>query len=102
MFQSNMAEAQAGKATIKDIDKKTVEEMIHFIYTGRLSGKQFDKPSLLYVAKKYQLDSLKDLVILDMKAASEPGDVADIFIASKLFENLFKIGLENLEKEMLE
>ena len=72
--------------------------MIHFVYTGVLSGKQLDKPSLLYAAKKYQLDSLQDLIILDMKAAEEPGQVADIFIASKVFKNLFEIGLEKLKK----
>ena len=98
MFQSNTAEALAGEATIKDLDENTMEEMIHFVYTGVLSGKQLDKPSLLYAAKKYQLDSLQDLIILDMKAAEEPGQVADIFIASKVFKNLFEIGLEKLKK----
>ena len=104
MFQSNLAEAQAGEATIEDLDDDTLEEMIHFIYTGRLSGKQFDKLSLLYAAKKYQMDSLKTLVILDLKAAEEPGKVADIFIASNLFENLFRIAMKKLKerKEMLE
>ena len=110
MFQSNMAEGQAGEATIEDLDDDTLEEMIHFVYTGRLSGKQFDKLSLLYAAKKYQLDSLKDLVILDMEVdldidqgtAEEPGKLADIFIASKLFEDLFDIVMWRMKKEMLE
>ena len=96
MFQSNMAEVLAGEATIEDLDDDTLEEMIHFIYTGRLSGKQFDKPSLLYAAKKYQLDSLLDLVVLNLRAAVEPGEVADIFIASKLLENLFEIAMEKM------
>ena len=110
MFQTNMAEAQAGEATIEDLDDDTLEEMIHFIYTGRLSGKQLDTMSLLYAAKKYQLDSLKDLVILDLQAdldvdvgsAEEPEKLADIFIASKLFEDLFVIARRNMKKEMLE
>ena len=49
MFQSNMAEALAGEATIEDLDEDTVEEMIHFIYTGSLSGKQSR------LSRKYQL-----------------------------------------------
>ena len=110
MFQSNMAEALVGEATIDDLDDDTVEEMIHFIYTGRLSGRQIDKPSLLYAAKKYQLDSLKHLVILDLQAdldvdegtAEEPGKLADIFIASKLFKDLFDIARRKMKKEMLE
>ena len=110
MFQTNMAEALAGEATIEDLDDDTMEEMIHFIYTGRLSGKQFDKLSLLYAAKKYQLDSLKTLVILELQAdmdvdqgtAEEPGKLADIFIASMLFETLFRIAIRKMKKEMLE
>ena len=110
MFQLNMAEAQAGEATIEDIDDDTLEEMIHFFYNGRLSGKQFDKLSLLYAAKKYQVDPLKTLVILDLEAdmdvdqgtAEEPGKLADIFIASNLFEDLFNIARRKMKKEMLE
>ena len=33
-----------------------------------------------------------------MKAAEEPGQVADIFIAFKMFENLFEVGLKKLKK----
>ncbi len=48
------------------------------------------------------MDSLKDIVILDLKivdnrAAKEPGDVADIFIASKLSEDLFDIAMKKVE-----
>ena len=74
MFQTNMAEAQAGEATIEDLDDDTMEEMIHFIYTGKLSRKQFDKLSLLYAAKKYQLDSLKTLVIFELRHGYRTGN----------------------------
>ena len=105
MFQSDMTEALAGETTIEDLDDDTLEEMIHFVYTGSLSGKQFDKVSLLYAARKYQLDSLLDLIVLNMKAATEPGEIADIFIASKLIENLFEIAIEmvwDIDFKMLE
>ena len=86
-----------------------LSKLLDFIYTGRLYGKQFEKLSLLSAAKKYQLDSLKDLVILDLETdldtdmgtAEEPGE-ADIFIASKLFESQFQIALSNMENVMME
>ena len=66
MVQTNMAEAQVGEAIIEDLDDKTLEEMIHFIHTGRLSGRQFGKVSLLYAAMKYKLDSLQGLIVLKL------------------------------------
>ena len=104
MFQANMAEALAGEVTIEDLDEDTLEEMIHFIYTGSLSGKPSDFQSLCQAARKYQLDSMMDLIILDLLAAKlEPGEVADIFIASKMFdqENLFETARDKLQKGML-
>ena len=105
MFQANMAEAQAGEVIIEDLDEDTVEEMIHFIYTGSLSGKQSDFQSLCQAARKYQLDSMMDLIDLKLMAAElDPGEVADIFIASKMFdrETMFKTALNNLRKGSLE
>ena len=104
MFQSDMAEALAGEVTIEDLDENTVEEMIHFIYTGSLSGKQPDFQSLCQVARKYQLDSMMDLINLNLLTAeNDPGEVADILIASKMFdqENLFQTAMEKLKKGTL-
>ena len=104
MFQTNMAEALAGEVTIEDLDADTVEEMIHFIYTGSLSGKQPDFQSLCQAARKYQLDSMMDLINLNLLAAElEPAGVADILIASKMFdqENLFETALQKLRKGIL-
>ena len=39
------------------------------------------KIKILYAAKKFQLDSLLDLIVLKLNAAVEPVDVAHIFIA---------------------
>ena len=104
MFQSNMVEAIAGEVTIEDLDEDTVGEMIHFIYTGRFSGKQSDFQSLCQAARKYQLDSMMDLINLNLLTAEiEPGEVADILIASKMFdqENLFQTAMEKLKKGTL-
>ena len=104
MFQSNMVEALAGEVTIEDLDEDTVGEMIHFIYNGSFSGKQSDFQSLCQAARKYQLDSMMDLINLNLLTAEiEPGEVADILIASKMFdqENLFQTAMEKLKKGTL-
>ena len=51
MFVSNMVEASAGEAVIEDLDEETLEEMIHFLYTGGLSGSRYDVISLCYAAR---------------------------------------------------
>ena len=52
MFVSNMVEATACEAVIEDLDEETLEEMIHFLYTGGLSGSRYDIVSLCYAARK--------------------------------------------------
>ena len=52
MFVANMVEAAAGEAVIEDLDEETLEEMIHFLYTGGLSGSRYDIVSLCYAARK--------------------------------------------------
>ena len=45
------------------------------------------KIKILYAAKKFQLDSLLDLIVLILNAAVEPVDVAHIFIAGLGLQN---------------
>ena len=69
MFAINMAEVATGEATIEDLDEDTLEELIHFLYTGGLSGSQYDIISLCNAANKYELPSLMNLVRLNMMSA---------------------------------
>ena len=99
MITSDMAEVAAGQAIIEDLDEETLEELIHFLYTGGLSGSQYDIKSLCYAAKKYELDSLMNLVRLHMMSAElDVNHLADLFIASEMFsqEGLFEVAKEKL------
>ena len=103
MFVSNMAEVSAGEAIIEDLDDDTLEEFIHFLYSGDLSGSRYDIVSLCNAAEKYQLASLMDLVRLNMMSADlDPGQLADLFIASEMFsqEGMFEIAKEKLNAGM--
>ena len=53
MFFDGMKEA-----IITDVDESTFEEVLHFLYTGNLSGKDYDFHSASYVAEKYQIMDL--------------------------------------------
>ena len=46
MFLSGMKEAVEGEAVITDVDEKTLEEILHYLYTGKLSSKEFAVRSL--------------------------------------------------------
>ena len=46
MFLSGLKEAVEGEAVITDVDEETLQEVLHYIYTGKLSGKEFSVNSL--------------------------------------------------------
>ena len=105
MFSSNMAEVSTGEAIIEDIEEDTLEELIHFFYTGGLSGSQYNIVSLCNAAEKYELPSLMDLVRFNMMSAElNVNQLADLFIASDMFsqEEMFQIAKEKLTEGMWE
>ena len=102
MFTSNMAEDASGEAIIEDLDEETLEELIHFLYTGGLSEydiRTYDILSLCNAANKYELASLMNLVRLNLMTTElDVGQLADLFIASEMFsqEGLFEVAREKL------
>ena len=57
MFESNLEEARLGVVEIEDIKEKTMENLLEFIYTKRLSDGA-SLPELLYAADKYNVTDL--------------------------------------------
>ena len=83
--------------------KYRVEELIQFLYTGGLSGSQYDIISLGNAAIKYELPSLMNLVRLNpMSAELDINQLADVFIASEMFsqERLLEVAKEKLTEGM--
>ena len=107
MFLSRMKEADLGEAIITDVNEETLQEILHFIYTGNLSGKDYGIYSLCYAAHKYHLDTLMDQICGEIKKAElKAEEVAEVFISSEMFgkEDFFNVGIEKLrrKKEMMD
>ena len=80
-----------------------VQALIHFLYTGGLSGARYDIVSLCYAARKYELASLMTLVRLNIDSMElDAKQLADLFIASDMFsqEPLFEVAVAKLKDGM--
>ena len=99
MFLSGMKDAVEGEAVITDVDEETLEEVLHYLYTGKLSGKDFRINSLCYAAEKYQLDNLMDLIPEEIRRTElQAEEVAEAFISAEMFrmKELFEVAMEKL------
>ena len=102
MFLSGMKEGVEGEAIITDVNEETLQEVLHYIYTGNLSGKDYGIYSLCYAAHKYHLDTLMDLIHGGIKKAElKAEEVAEVFISAETFgkEEFFNVGIEKLRKK---
>jgi len=103
MLNTEMVEAVKKEVVITDIDPDTVQEMIKFIYTGELSGKQVDLQAIWHAADKYDVNGLKDAICSKMKNEKLRGeDVADMFVISHRHSNeqVKKIALSKLKEDL--
>ena len=66
------------------MDEKTVEEMIHYIYTGEFTGADLNIQMVAWLANKYDLPGMMELLCSRMKADEivDPQYIADILIAA--------------------
>ena len=86
MLDTEMLEAATGEIIISDIDSPTLKEVIHFIYTGELSGKKLDLQSIWYAADKYDVNGLVEALSSKMKNENLGAEeVADLFIIREAF-----------------
>ena len=100
MLLSNLEEAKTGAHNIDHppIDDKCLEEMLHFIYTGKLSGNHFDIQALCFAADKYDIKGLVRAICSKLEVVKvrvdqlgsgsgllgRPDEVADMLIAGDL------------------
>ena len=110
MLQANLEEAKTGVHNIDHppIDDKCLEEMIHFIYTGRLSGNYFDIRSLCFAADKYDIKGLLRAICTKLEVGEVRegqlwygghDQVADMLIAGDLhnIEQLKKMAIQRIK-----
>merc|ERR1711874_168080 len=79
MLLGDMLEAWEGEVNITDEASGTFAAMLHYVYTGKLKERQ-DLNNMIYVADKYDLPGLKELLFLNMKLE----DVHDEFVPDLL------------------
>ena len=61
--------------------------MIHYIYTGELSGENLEIQKVVHVCDKYDLRGWLDLFCLELRSEEvEPQQVADMMIAARRHE----------------
>ena len=102
MFQSGMREAVDGEAIIEDIDEKTLERILLYLYSGITSLVDCDILALCKAADMYQLHSLMDLITDELPALKpKPGDLADIFIAAEMInrKKMYEFAIDQLKKK---
>ena len=82
------AAVEEGKSEIfiEEVDEKTVQEMIHYVYTGKFTGADLNVQMVAWVANKYDLPGMMDLLCFKMNDV-EDENIADMLIAAGTFHN---------------
>jgi hypothetical protein len=89
MLQSDMIEKESSELTVVDIDSKTMQELINFMYTGRIVDIDDVAASLLYAAEKYQVLGLKPICINHIKNTLTADNVWDALQLADKFNDKF-------------
>ena len=84
MFSLNMKEAQENKVTVDDIDGDTLEEMLIFMYSGKVKNLQEKAIDLLAAADKYQLKDLKQRCEESLSINLKVDNVLDVLVTAYL------------------
>ncbi|XP_065204351.1 speckle-type POZ protein-like [Planococcus citri] len=104
MFKHDMTENQQNCVKINDIDEKIFEEVLRYIYTGKVTNLQDIALELMPVADKYDLGQLKDMCFdslktsLSEKTAVKMLMLADLKNLPSLKKEAITFILANLQK----
>ena len=58
MLKTDMVEAKTGEVVTRDIEEKTMEKLLEFIYTGEIDNMDDQLEMLLYAADYYEIQGL--------------------------------------------
>ncbi len=90
MFESQMVEGISNRVKIDDVEPEVMNEVLRFIYTGKIADIEKMVDLLLAAADKYALERLKALceeelsMNLDVENVAETLVLADLHSASQL------------------
>ncbi|XP_055840545.1 protein roadkill-like [Episyrphus balteatus] len=105
MFEHDMEEQQSNRVVITDVDYEVMQELLHFIYTGRAPNAKKMADRLLIAADKYALYHLKVICEeaifsgLSIETAATTLALADLHSAEQLKKNTIDF-INNHAKEV--
>ena len=71
-----VAGGKKDEITIEGVNEKTIRVLIEYIYTGELPGEDFDLQKLIYLADKFRMQELRDLLcVRGVQEGLHPGHV---------------------------
>ena len=79
--ENNMRECRSIDISIEEVDEKTIQEMIHYVYTGKFTGADLNVQMVARLADKYDLPGMMDLLCFQMRDV-EDKNIADMLIAA--------------------
>lgn len=92
MFRSRMCESLQGVVTIQDVDSKTLESLVKYMYTEDV------RPSdattrLLFAADKYKIDRLAALCMANLQRTLSVENILEVFVATQLLTHVSHCGV---------
>ena len=58
MLKADMEEAKTGVVDMVDVEEKTMEKVVEFIYSGEIEDMDDQLEKLLYAADKFEIEGL--------------------------------------------
>jgi len=87
MLQSPMKESISGVMEVNDIDGTTMNEILLFMYDSyNYYGWGKDMKAILYVAEKYQMESLKNKCVKEIIDSLNVQDVVEYFLLAEFYD----------------
>ncbi|XP_065203294.1 speckle-type POZ protein B-like [Planococcus citri] len=104
MFKDDTTETQQNRIEIKDIDENIFEEVLRYIYTGRVENLKDTALELLPVAEKFNLEHLKNMCVSALSMLLSENTAVKILILSDLSnaEGLKTRAIEYIKANLLE
>ena len=81
-IESDMVEGRTKEIYIEEVDEKTLQKLIHYVYTGELTGPDLNIQLVAWLADKYDLPGMKELLCFRMREDTDNENIADMLIAA--------------------
>ena len=96
MFKHDMKERNTGIVKIDDVSQDVMEEVLRFVYTGKVLNIDKMADDLLTAADKYQLDRLKAMCEKSLRKNLSIENVSEVLILAD-FHNADQLKLQTIE-----